>query len=367
MRTAIRRFLPVWAIVLFLFSAGGRLSYGADYYCEVMTVKGSAFLVNDREKKPLKEGDLLKNGDRLEVAEASYVDLAYDRQWNNLTRIRENSQVTICSIYPTGLSMKEGDIFAKLHALPKNSTFEIETPTAVAAVRGSEYRTLFREGETSVFNFSESKVQVFALDTAGRMMEDKPAVLSFAEKTSVAEAGEPPKVPEKMTEAEVQEGRTMESGIKENVAKVEDEGRLGQIQNIAEVEKRYPVEMGERLREIAAERTVESAVADKDRERNPPSEVSGTARDAALKERMPAAAEAPPNLMRMLEKGELPGPAGNVVNNLIREGSVSRGPSADLSEKGSELGSGGVSGVGRQKDSCSGKDCPESGRVLKRI
>ena len=135
---------------------------GEEYSCEVMTLEGSSVLVSGGITKSLKVGDLLKAGDTIEVR-SGYLDLAYDKEWKNITRVLQKSKVKIHSIHPTQIGMERGGILAKLHRLPKGSTFEVQTPTATAAVRGSEYFTEYREGVTRVMNFSPSPVEVFGV------------------------------------------------------------------------------------------------------------------------------------------------------------------------------------------------------------
>jgi hypothetical protein len=137
----MKRFLPaIFLSFLFLTSP----AHAEEYPCEVMLVHGQVFRVTaDGQKNPLKEGELLKAGDSLEVAADSYIDIAYDKQWNNVTRVWHDSHVKIESVYPTGLKMENGDLLARLNKLPLHSTFEVETPNAIAAVRGSVFRRGF--------------------------------------------------------------------------------------------------------------------------------------------------------------------------------------------------------------------------------
>lgn len=210
--------------------------FAEDYYCEVMTLKGSAFVTSsDSIRKPLKEGDLLKVGDVVEVDPASQLDVAYDKEWNNITRIWENSKVTIKSILPTGLKLDDGDIFAKLHQLPKGTTFEIQTPTAVAAVRGTEFMTSVDNGVTSVVSFSPSPVEVFNLNSEGGLGSRE--ILLESEKTVVA-VDEPPSLPEKASEEDLRKAAEFSSGIETEVQEVKEEGRVGQIQDLKVMEDR---------------------------------------------------------------------------------------------------------------------------------
>ena len=207
----------------------------ADYYCEVMTVKGEAFVTQDNSmRKTLKEGDILKAGDFLEVEKGGQVDLAFDKEWNNITRIWESSQVKIRSIYPTGLMLDRGDIFSKLNKLPKGTTFEIQTPTAVAAVRGTEFLTSVAEqGQTSVVSY-EHNVDVFNLDADGNLGNH--VVVGETEKTVVPRINEPPVPPVKAPESDMQKVSQFSSEIGEKVKEVLQEGRFAQVQSSGSVE-----------------------------------------------------------------------------------------------------------------------------------
>ena len=230
------------------------VTYAADYRCEVMSLKGSAFVLSDTgEKKPLKEGDTLGAGKTIEVGKESYVDLAYDKGWNNVTRIGADSKVSLRSIYPTGLYMSRGDILAKLQKLPAKSTFEVETPTAVAAVRGSEYRTVAdEEGKTQIYNLHKSEVEVYSKDLDG-VMSREPVVLTENQKTAVDRLGDTPKTPEMMPEKEAKENHELSDHLNQRVESETQSGQLGQIQDIAEVEKKYSEDVQQRLERLHAD------------------------------------------------------------------------------------------------------------------
>ena len=241
------------ALILILVSGGTVL---ADYACEVMTLRGKATAVAPGEAvRELKEGDIVKEGDTIRVEEGT-LDLAFDKDWNNVTRLAQNTEVEVRSIYPTGLVMARGDIFARLERLPKNSTFEIQTPTCVAAVRGSAYRTIHEEGESRVLNYASSPVEVFGLDSEGNLL-DNPVVLAKEEKTGIKEAGESPSSPEKMTEAEIKESGQFQSDVKDEVQELSKEGRVGKVQEIEEVDREYSEGLEQRINEKITESTEE--------------------------------------------------------------------------------------------------------------
>ena len=223
-------------LMVLALSFGVSSAFSADYSAEVMTLEGTAQVLRSSspDKSDLKEGDFLQAGDLLEVGPASFVDLAYDKEWKNLTRISENSRIKIVSIFPTGLKMDHGNLFAKLGQLPKGSTFEVRTPTAVAAVRGTEFLVSVDEkGSTEVIGF-EGRVEVFNLNGQGNL-GDK-VELDGAQKTKVVEINQPPSVPEKIDGADLKMVESMSGDVDKSAEEVMAEGREGQVQFIGTVE-----------------------------------------------------------------------------------------------------------------------------------
>ena len=238
-----RRTFQVLLIIVTL-SFPSNYAFAEDFYCEVMSVHGTAVVKTATNNRSLTEGELLKPGDLVEVADDSYVDLAYDKEWQNVTRFFENSRVTIRSLYPTDLKMDYGDILAKLDALPKNSTFEIETPTAIAAVRGSAFETIYRDGETSVKNLHDSTVYVFGLDEHGNMAHE--THLAKFEKTDVRPLESPSK-PEKMSERDIQHGTSNMNQVNQNAAQIQSQGRQGKLEDIRTIRTAYQKGLQERI------------------------------------------------------------------------------------------------------------------------
>ena len=247
----MKTFIPKVAFGLLLLGVFSSIAYAENYSAEVMSVKGSVYAVlENNQKTPLKEGDLLKVGTGVEVGADSYVDLAYDNHWNNMSRIGPDSRVWIRSIYPTGLYIDKGDVLARLHKLPARSTFEVETPTAVAAVRGSEYRTVYRDGATAIYNLHTSNVEVYCKDPSGNMMRDA-VILRENEKTAIEHLGETPKTPQVMPEKERAENRGLGDGLQKDADVHVNAGEVGKTQDIEKVEKDYTEELNKRVEAIS--------------------------------------------------------------------------------------------------------------------
>ena len=175
----------------------------AEYQAEIMSMEGQVSVIDAQgASTPAKEGQILTAPSTVETGAASHADLAFDRDWKNVVRVEENSQMKIRAIYPTDVALSRGGLFAKLKALPPDSTFEVQTPTAIASVRGTEYRTVHSEAAgTEVFSFSDSPVYVFGLDDQGKL-SGQPTTLAQEETTSVLRRGDVPVKPLRMAAQE---------------------------------------------------------------------------------------------------------------------------------------------------------------------
>ena len=231
-----RRLFAALAASLFILSG---IAQAEELYCEVMSVEGTATLSNAATSgKAVVEGDLLSVDDVLEVGASSYVDLAYDKDWNNVTRVEENSSIRIRSLTPPEVDLDSGGLFAKLKSLPKDSSFNVQTPTAIATVRGTEYRTTYLEGETQVYNVSDSDVYVYGVDASGQKQEAEPVIVRNTEKTFVPHRGDMPQAPRRMERADIQRAANFRQGIEQKVQQNVQRGRVGKLPDVGEVGRR---------------------------------------------------------------------------------------------------------------------------------
>lgn len=192
------------------------LSYAQESF-EVLATSGQATLINTAgEEKVLSKGDRVKPGETVRVSEDGYVDVAQDEDRENVTRLESGSEVVFQKIDPAVLSVDKGSVFANLKRLPAGSSFEVQTPVAIAVVRGTRYRTAFNEGSgAQVSNFSNSPVYVYGIDADGKRMTD-PLILRNEEKTEIAKQGEKPSEPLLMSEDELKKGETSSEGLQES-------------------------------------------------------------------------------------------------------------------------------------------------------
>lgn len=113
------------------------------------------------------EADMpLEEGDRVETAEGATAELSYDGE--AVVGVESNSKVTVASTNKSAgeLSLLLGAIAAKFNSLTAGRQFRVKTPTAVAAVRGTEFGVEVEGEDTHVGVFDEGKVSV--ADQQGR-------------------------------------------------------------------------------------------------------------------------------------------------------------------------------------------------------
>jgi hypothetical protein len=234
MRACARWFYVFIFILALLFPAS---AFSAEFKCEVLSVKGLVIATSSESgDRSLKEGDLLSLGDEITVGDDSYVDLAYDKERLNVTRLESNTHIRLESVAPGRLHLENGAVFAKLKKLPHNSEFQVQTPTAVASVRGTEYLTRHVKGHTEVLNASASPIFVYGVKSDGSVDKDSEVVLERSKKTVIEKAGEAPSPPAVMTDEEKAVGNSLTSQIQKNVEVAESEGRTSALQTVDEIE-----------------------------------------------------------------------------------------------------------------------------------
>ena len=138
----------------------------------VDSITGSAKLIRDGEGAPvsLKVGQLVHAGDVIRTGPDGSVELRWAR-WAGAMRIKigPDTKFTVkravtnrsTGVEESRLRVDEGSIWVRLRrALAGKSKFEVETPTAVAAVRGTIFRVTVRSDGTSEVSVWKGTVSV---------------------------------------------------------------------------------------------------------------------------------------------------------------------------------------------------------------
>jgi len=96
--------------------------------------------------------------------------VALDETLTNTVAVKENTTVTIESLEPGRIFLKEGRVFLIIKAVAGQEPFQVRTPTSVFRARGTAWLTDFRTGRTEVSVFEDS-VSVSGIDQAGNVTD----------------------------------------------------------------------------------------------------------------------------------------------------------------------------------------------------
>lgn len=117
----------------------------------ITMVVGDAKVQTGTQVRACQTGDKVSKGDILSTAAKSYLVLQLGD--NYIFRIEEMSFVEINNLAKAGaneLQLKEGRVLAKVNKLKKEDSCTVKTPTAVAAVRGTEFSAEYNGVVTKV-------------------------------------------------------------------------------------------------------------------------------------------------------------------------------------------------------------------------
>jgi hypothetical protein len=132
----------------------------------VSNIQGLATLIRGGETLEVTPGLSCQKGDILKTGSDCTLDLAI----NDLAgcRVLASSECLIDNAKKESMQVKvnKGNVILNLEKLPAESTFQVETPTAVAAVRGTQFwgRVDLQQIENPVTTFAvrEGSVRIFS-------------------------------------------------------------------------------------------------------------------------------------------------------------------------------------------------------------
>ncbi len=124
----------------------------SDHQAQVYRVEGSVKILKSStaDWKAAEKGMRIGVGDQILTGPDSSVEIAYDDRFLNIARIAAGTKAEFESIEPTIVRLEDGSIFSALDGL-KGSSYQVATPVAVAAVRGTHFEVNF-EAATQKFN-----------------------------------------------------------------------------------------------------------------------------------------------------------------------------------------------------------------------
>jgi hypothetical protein len=120
--------------------------------------------------QPLRMGDAIGEGDQIKTGLKAKAGLHYDLSYLNFIELDENTLAEFKSIEPTQLLLIDGLILNVLNGLPKQSSYEVSGPAAVASVRGTifsagvteqrSYETGVLKGEVTFYPFIDEEERI---------------------------------------------------------------------------------------------------------------------------------------------------------------------------------------------------------------
>jgi hypothetical protein len=138
------RKLRLGLVLVALLVALGVAGAGADKIGQVSFVEGTASLVKENKEKALKVGAPIRAGDHLRTGADTQLEIRYAN--GSVIRIGEKSEVKLQGDETP--EVLKGRLWSNIQKVAKGGTFQVKTPVATAAVRG----TIFNVEVDSVKN-----------------------------------------------------------------------------------------------------------------------------------------------------------------------------------------------------------------------
>jgi len=146
-------------------------------YVKVLLVAGKAeFLTAGKtDWEELKRGTYLYSGDSIKTYRDSSVEIGFEWGTENILSVRPNTHVVIKLAGKEKIELIDGEVYALVESLPKGSTFEIRTPTAVCGARGTGWGVKANKNRTTVSAYDKNSYAK-GLNKDGSVMEDNMTV-----------------------------------------------------------------------------------------------------------------------------------------------------------------------------------------------
>ncbi|EMO52507.1 FecR family protein [Leptospira noguchii] len=139
---------------------------GTTLRAAVVFVKGQVSVMRDEEMK-LHRGDLLNESDIILTGAGGALDISLTD--SSVVRVKENSKLILKQLredngFQIKINLASGRVLNIIEKEKKTSNFYVETPSAVAAVRGTSFEVNASENESMVF-VVEGAVEVISLNS----------------------------------------------------------------------------------------------------------------------------------------------------------------------------------------------------------
>ena len=131
----------------------------------VTFLTGKATLVTDSARKDLHFGDIINDGIIIETDKDSTADLTFSDK--SIIRIKPETKLSLVQMFETNqggmsakIKMERGTVIHSVAKLVKDGSYQVDSPTMVAGVRGTAFEVTVSD-EATVF-VADGKVQVIS-------------------------------------------------------------------------------------------------------------------------------------------------------------------------------------------------------------
>ena len=109
----------------------------------VLFVKGEVMVETERAGKWIDAavGMALQKGENLKTGAKSWAEIGVVSDRENIFRVQEKTLVSLIDLAPIRVGLLKGEVRSLVQGLSPDSTFQIETPTAICGARGTGWDT----------------------------------------------------------------------------------------------------------------------------------------------------------------------------------------------------------------------------------
>lgn len=148
------------------------LSLPSDEKAVILALQGDVKIkaASDTKWKKAEKGMALSPGYSVTTGARSWVEIGFGGSLSNIVRVKENGSIEIAGIKAVKIDLLKGEISSLVEKIEEGSLFEIRTPIAVCAVRGTGWDTK-RSGKGMIADAYEESVDLFRLKE-GKVVEE---------------------------------------------------------------------------------------------------------------------------------------------------------------------------------------------------
>jgi hypothetical protein len=178
-----------WAILSLGFITFFHPNASAQEDLVISNVIGQASIIRGDKTMPATAGMACQSGDIIKTSPDCTLDIAMNKMAG--ARVLAGSECAIVDGKAQNMHLKimNGNAILNLEKLPEQSSFKVETPTAVAAVRGTQFwgRVDLAQVENPVTTFAvrEGSVEIFAKSLGKSFMLEQGQALDIPKDESV--------------------------------------------------------------------------------------------------------------------------------------------------------------------------------------